>query len=1049
MRPHLPGSPALALLLGWALLLPGGAEARQAAAPLLAAASDSAVAAALPMRTIGPAVFGGRISEVAVAPSLPGGPPAGTIVYLAAPTGGIWKSTNGGASWFPVFDDQEIQSMGMVAVAPSAPNVVWAGTGEPNNMRSSSWGNGVYRSTDGGATWRHMGLRTSQHIGRIIIHPRDPDRVFVASVGPLWASGGERGLFRTTDGGESWESVIPVDEHTGVTDVVFDPSDPDILYAATLQRQRKPWSYIGGGPGSGIWKSTDGGDSWTRLRDGLPRGDMGRIGLDVSRTHPRTVYAVTEGTDAGVYRSDDAGRTWRRTSDIQSIPWFFGQIRVDPTDPEIVYHLGVNLQRSTDGGRTWSNVGRGVHADQHALWINPDNPHHMILGNDGGLYISRDRAETWDWSPDLPLAQFYALGVDMAEPFFHVYGGTQDNGTWGGPSRTRDRKGIGNADWFRTSGGDGFYAAIDPVDHHIAYVESQNGMLMRYDRLTGETKSIRPPEEPGEALRYNWSAPILISPHDRRVIWFAANILFRSPDRGDSWERRSPDLTRNLDRDTLPMFGRRIEGEWVSRHQGTAPYGNIATLDESPLRPGLLITGSDDGVVAISRDGGATWSRTERFPGIPPLTYVSRVIASHHAEGRFYVALDGHRDNDFRPYILRTDDYGATWRAIHSNLPAFGSVQVVREHPRNPDLLFAGTEFAAYASVNGGARWERLTGGMPAAPVHDMVIHPRDNALVIATHGRGFWIIDDVTPLEELARARQEEGGYLFPVLPQIFHTPDGSPSTGTHGTRDYAADNPPLGSWLHVYLPRALPGASLEILDGAAVIRTLEVAPGPGLQRIVWDWRIDAPYTGPPAQQQPGPGGSGGGIQPPFVPPGTYTARLRAGGTTVEQPVVVRPDPNITLTAAEIRELFDLRRRLVEAQATLAMALRNGDLARSQLQEARTAVQQGGGPAELTTRADELLREVEGALNALRGGGGVARSVQQRLGTAAGMNRANGMMPTSWEREALESVPADLAAAVERLNAAVEQLPDFIRSLDRAGVPWTPGRPLPARTGG
>ena len=519
--------------------------------------SDHALVNQTAARSIGPAVMSGRIVDIAVAQS-PGtrGGRLGTVIYIAAATGGVWKSTSGGVDWEPILDDAGVGSMGDVTVAPSASDIVWVGTGEPNNMRSSSYGDGVYKSVDGGATFEHMGLRTSQHVGRIIIHPENPDIVYVAAVGALWGPGGDRGVFKTTDGGETWEGVLTIDQHTGVTDLAMDPTNPDVLYASALQRERRAYSYVGGGPGSGIYKTVDGGTTWNKLSQGLPTSDMGRIGLDISLSHPGTVYAVIEGSEQGVYRTDNGGRGWRRMSDIASIPWFFGQIRVDPQDREVVYHLGVPLQRSTDGGANWERIARTTHVDHHAMWINPEDPSHILLGNDGGFYVSHDRGDTWDFSPNLPVSQFYAVGLDMQEPFFGIYGGLQDNSTWGGPSRTRNSMGIGNADWIRMAGGDGFFAAIDPNDHNIAFVESQNGNIQRYNRRTGERKSIRPRPAPGEdPYRFNWSSPIQLSPFDPATVYFAGNHVFKSTNRGDSWEVLGEDLTREIDRDDLPMMG--------------------------------------------------------------------------------------------------------------------------------------------------------------------------------------------------------------------------------------------------------------------------------------------------------------------------------------------------------------------------------------------------------------------------------------------------------------------------------------------------------------
>ena len=1061
-----------------------------------AAVSDSALINSLPIRSIGPAVMSGRVSDVAVAES-PGarGGSLGTVVYLAAATGGVWKSTNGGANWRPIFDEANVGSVGDIAVAPSNSNIVWAGTGEANNMRSSSWGDGVYKSTDGGASWQHMGLKKSQHIGRIVIHPTDPNIVYVAAVGPLWGPGGERGLFKTTDGGRSWTNTKSIDANTGFTDVVMDPTNPDILYAASLQRERRAFSYVGGGPESGIWKTVDAGKTWTRLTEGFSKAPVGRVGLDVCRSQPGTLYAVVEGREGGVYRSDDHGASWRRTSTMTSIPWFFGQIRCNPKDPEKVIHLGVPLVESSDGGVTFgTNIGSGTHSDHHALWINPEDPDHMILGNDGGLYVTRDHGRSWDWAVDLPISQFYAIGIDMQEPFYGVYGGLQDNSTFGGPSQTRFRTGITNYDWFRMAGGDGFYAAVDPTDHHIAYVESQNGALVRFDGRTGEGKSIRPQVKPGEKpLRFNWSAPIVISPHDNRTIYFAAQYVFKSTDRGDSWTQLGGDLTRQIDRNRLAMMGKVPGSDAVSRHEGTAEFGNISTIDESPVKKGVLIAGTDDGVVQISTDDGKTWRKTERFPGVPDTTYVSRVIASKHNENTFYVTFDGHRSNDFKPYVLRTTNAGQSWTSIAGNLPE-GSVHVIREHHRNPSLLVVGTEYAPYVSVDGGGSWTRIRNGLPPVPVHDVIIHPRDNDLIIGTHGRGIWIMDDISPIENLAQAKQAAVAHLFPVEPTTQFALNGTRSLGS-GSRSYSGANPPVGAAISYVLKTVPQGGSvtLSVVDASgAQVRELPVASRPGLHRVMWDMRIDAPYSGPRAAAAPaaggrggaGGGGGGGGAggrggaanatpAGPLALPGQYRARLVVAGaqgapTVLEQPIVLRKDPMVMLTDAEMKQLYEMRVNVAQLQAKLTMALRNADEAKSTVTEARTAIRtMTTPPAAVSREADAINRELDDIIAKLRGaqgggrgggGGGAQRdeeeeegaparqqggiAVQQRLQTASGINNSSSM-PTQYQREALTDVPADLEREIQRLNAVMQRVPAFIASLDAAGVPWTPGRPV------
>ena len=1045
----------LTLLVSTAAATPLAAQrnaARRNAQP--ADLSDSALVATLAVRSIGPAVMSGRVVDIAVASSRGSrGGELGTVFYVAAASGGVWKTTNGGMSFAPVFDRAGVGSIGAVAVAPSNSEIVWVGTGEDNNQRSSSYGDGVHLSTDGGRTFRNMGLRASQHIGRIRVHPRDPDVVYVAAAGPLWAAGGERGLYKTTDGGATWRNVLSVDEHTGAADVVLDPSDPDVIWVATHQRERRAYSYVGGGPGSGIWKSTDGGESWTRLTNGLPTSDIGRIGLDVSVSRPGTLYAVVEGSEAGVYRTDDGGASWRRMSDIASIPWYFGEVRVDPADPETVYHLGVQLQRSRDGGETWERAASGPHVDNHALWISPENRDLLILGNDGGLYVSRDRGASWDFAVNLPVSQFYAVGLDNAEPFFGISGGLQDNSTWGGPSRTRSSDGIFNADWYRMAGGDGFYAAIDPTDPNIAYVESQNGNILRYDRRTGERKPIRPQPPEGEPdYRFNWSAPIRISPWDHNTLYFAANHLFKSTDRGDTWTRLGEDLTRSIDRDSLRMMGEIPGPDAVSRHQGTADFSNISDLDVSILQEGLLITGTDDGTISISTDDGATWTKQTRFPGVPDTSYVSKVRLSRHDATVMYATFDNHRSNDFRPHVIRSADGGGTWTNISANLPEFGSVRAFAEHHRNADLLFVGTEIAPYVSVDGGASWTRIRNGMPPVRVDDMAIHERENTLVIATHGRGFFLIDDLGPLETLAEAKAAGGPFLAPVKSELLFTPDPSPTSGTHATRDYAGANPSPGTTLSFLLPESAPDASLEIVASSGeVLRTLDAPTGAGMHHVRWDFRVDAPYSGPaqPRTQQGGFGFGGGTDRGAPVVPGEYTARLRAAGVTRERTLTVRKDPAVSLTDAQLRALFDVRMAHLRLNARLTMAIRQSEELREQVNQAKEALAGADAPDSLTETADALQRDVDDIRAKLGAGGGGPpgdggdgpRTLRQLLAFAAGVHRATAM-PTEQEREALDAVPAALDTEIGRLNAIVsERLPAFFGTLDEAGVPWTPGR--------
>ncbi|MBA2708373.1 MAG: glycosyl hydrolase [Gemmatimonadaceae bacterium] len=1016
-------------------------------------------------RPIGPAVTSGRVVDLAVAegPESSVGDRLGRLMYAAAASGGVWKSINAGTTWEPVFDRQSTSSIGDIALAPTNPEIVWVGTGESNNQRSSSWGDGVYKSENGGRTWQNMGLRTSQHIGRIIVHPSNANVVFVAAVGPLWTSGGERGLFKTTDGGKTWRNVLRINEHTGVTDVIMDPTEPNTIYAASFQRQRKAYSFVGGGPGSAIHKSIDGGESWTKLTEGLPTGDIGRIGLDVSRSQPRTVYATMETKQADIYRSDDYGASWRKTGTGSSFPWYMGQIRVDPRNADRIYFLGVPLQASDDGGKTMKNIMTSTHVDHHALWIDPTDPNHFVLGNDGGVYITHDRGETADFVSNLPIAQYYAIGLDMRTPFYYVYGGLQDNNSLAGPSQTRNRQGITNHDWYFTVGGDGFYSAVDPTDPNVVYSEYQNGGIVRYDVKTGEQKSIKPQPKFGQQdLRWNWSAPLLISPHDHKTLYFGANYLFRSPSRGDSWETLGPDLTRQVDRDKLPLMGKLWTKDAVARHQGVADYGNISTIDESPIRKGLLYVGTDDGLVQVSRDGGATWTRIQKFPGVPDQTYVSRVVASAHSEGTVYVTLDGHRSNDFKAYAFRSTDYGKTWASIAGNLPPNSSLQVIREHTRAAGLLFVGNEIGAYYSSNAGRTWSRLQYNLPTVPVHDIQIHPRDNDLVIGTHGRGIYIIDDITPLERLAEAERSAMVHLFPVKSTTLFNYNGSIPGGARGAtswgeRSFSAPNPPFGSTITYYVKDSLPKGrtlSLAVFDSTGKrVRELTVNSKQGLHRSTWDLRMAAPYSLPRAPADKQPNGA-------FVLPGRYTARLSvsapAGGsaTSMETALVVNPDPLIPLSPAEYRELHLTRIRVGEQQGRVQAAVRSAEALKEQTTEVKTALRTGSGSDSLTKQTDSLEKEVDDLLLNIRGRQGPAAndvddkkfdpSIQQRVNQVAGEIGDVTSPATQIQRETLDLAMQDLGKELARLNALLAtRVPALNRALDAAGVPWTTGRAI------
>ncbi|HKI31499.1 MAG TPA: hypothetical protein VKA46_06500 [Gemmataceae bacterium] len=820
---------------------------------------------ALPARCLGPANMGGRVSDLAVVESRP------ATLYVATASGGLWKTTNNGTTWDAVFERETTVSLGAVAVAPSNPDVVWVGTGEANPRNSVAWGDGVYKSSDGGKTWRNVGLRDTQHVGRVVIHPTNPDVVYVAALGHVWGPNKERGLYKTTDGGATWKQVKYLDADTGFIDLVMDPDDPNTLYAAAYRVRRDAFS--GGnpaeqtGPLAGLYKTTDGGNTWKRLGKGLPDRPLGRCGLAVYRKDPRVLYAVVQ-TDAtvlrretewgqpartnadpstgGVFRSGDRGETWVKLNDLCPRPFYFSQVRIDPGDDRRLYVLGVTLHASRDGGRTFAtdDAAPGVHADLHALWIDPKDPEHMVAGSDGGAYLSYDRGKTWEHPKNLPIGQFYAVAVDMSRPYW-VYGGLQDNGSWGGPSATRNADGVTGANWFRVLAMDGFYCQVDPGDANLIYAEGQYGELRRVNLATGLSIAVKPRPGRGEPeYRFNWNSPILLSPHNPAVVYFGGNGLFRSRDRGDHWDVISPDLTLGQ-RGRSPDFGH-----------------TLTTIAESPIKADVLWVGSDDGRVQVSRNGGRDWGDVSAaVPDVPRERHVSRVIASSFAEGTAYLAIDRHRNDDRRPYLFRTTDHGGTWKPIMSDLPEGGPVYVVRESSRNPDLLLAGTEFGLFVSLDSGGHWEKYP-GLPTVAVHDLVIHPRDRELVIGTHGRSIYVVD-VAPLEQATAKVLAAPVHLFDVKSARMY-----PSRGTHGLRGvkmYAAPNPPFGAVLYYHLrEKSEAPVRLVISDarGSSLIE-LKGTQDAGLHRLVW------PLRTPPAE-----GSEVGSL----VAPGEYVAELRVG---------------------------------------------------------------------------------------------------------------------------------------------------------------------------
>jgi photosystem II stability/assembly factor-like uncharacterized protein len=758
--------------------------------------------AGLTFRSIGPAITSGRIADIAVNPKNT------SEYYVAAASGGVWKTVNAGITYEPVFEKEGSYSIGCVTIDPNNTNVVWVGTGENNNQRSVAYGDGVYKSEDGGKNWKNMGLKNSEHIGMIAIDPKNSDIIYVAAYGPLWSAGGDRGIYKTTDGGKTWTAVLSVSENTGCNEVHMDPRNSNILYATAHQRRRQVFTYISGGPESAVYKSTDAGATWNKIHKGLPSVDMGRIGMAISPVNPDILYCMIEASDkkGGTYRSVDRGASWEKRSDVSTSGNYYQEIFADPKEENKLYYMDFWINVSVDGGKTFKAIGeRYKHVDNHALWVNPSNTNHMLSGCDGGLYETFDGAANWEFKANLPVTQFYKVAVDNAEPFYNVYGGTQDNNTLGGPSRTKSANGIHNMDWYFTVGGDGFETVVDPKDPNIVYSLWQYGGLVRYDKKSGENLDIKPIEGDNEpALRWNWDAPLIISKFSNTRLYFGANKLFRSDDRGENWTAISGDLSAQIDRNKIPVMGKVWSMDAVAKNQSTDFYGQLVSIAESPFDENHLVVGTDDGLIQVTKDGGKTWTKTNSFPGVPERTYVNQIIPSRHDKNVFYATFNHHRYGDFKPYIYKSNDGGLSWTSITANLPQRGSTYCIGEDHVNKNLLFTGTEFGVYFSIDGGAKWIRLKGGLPTIAVRDLAIQERENDLVLATFGRGFYILDDYTPLRHLKADDVNRPAVLFPVkegLQFIEYQEHGFPLKGFLGESFFATPNPKIGAVFTYYL--------------------------------------------------------------------------------------------------------------------------------------------------------------------------------------------------------------------------------------------------------
>lgn len=1053
-------------------------------------ALQSGTYGALAFRSIGPAVTSGRIADFAVNPRNP------DEYYVASASGGVWKTTNHGTTFTPIFDGEGSYSIGCVALDPQQPSTVWVGTGENNNQRSVAYGDGVYKSQDGGQTWEHKGLKQSEHIANIIVDPTNPNTVWVAAYGPVWSDGGDRGVYKSTDGGTTWACVKAVSAYTGCNDLRMDPRNPQVLYAAFHQRQRKVFTYIGGGPESAVFKTTDGGTTWTKLAGGLPSGDLGRIAIDVSPINPDVLFAVVEARDGkgGVYRSADAGASWSKQSGFFTSGNYYQEVTCDPVNIDRIYITDTYYQISDDAGKTTRKLGElNKHIDNHAIWINPNNNRHLIVGCDGGIYETWDLAATWHFKSNLPVTQFYKVSTDNALPFYNVHGGTQDNLSLGGPSRTTSMNGIANEDWFVTSLGDGFETQVDPTNPNIIYAQAQYGALVRYDRGNGEYYYIKPMEGEGEpALRWNWDAPLTISAHNPKRLYFGANKVFRTNDQGNSWQVISPDLSRQIDRNQLKVMGKVWSVDAIAKNGSTDIFGQTTTIAESPLDENVLWVGTDDGLIHYTADGGANWRKIDGVPGSPEMSYVHQIIASQHDRNTAYVAYNHHRYGDFRPYLFKTTDAGRTWQPIHATLPERGSVYTITEDHVKADLLFCGTEFGAFFTPDGGKNWVALKAGLPTIAVRDMEIQRRENDLVLGTFGRGFYILDDYAPLRDINEDALAKRAHVFPVkdaLQYVQRTEIGLRDKGHLGSSYFTAPNPPVGAVFTYYLKESVttlkaarqkrekdteddlyptldelrkednqpaPYLLFTIRNSQGeVVRHLKAPATEGLARITWDLR-HAPVA--PIHQRYTPDADelfGGAPTGHLAMPGTYTVALSQYQDgellALTEPVSFQVNflNQSTLPAADraqydafVRQVADLSRRFNAANGIRGELAGKLQHIQSAILEMPTATQ---GYLKQAYTLDQQLKAINTRMN------GDATLARREFETAPTISDRIGRCeyglwdvtaaPTQTYTEAYRLAAQDFGAALAELKLIATEITALERQLEINDAPPTPGR--------
>ncbi|WP_367387913.1 WD40/YVTN/BNR-like repeat-containing protein [Lewinella sp. LCG006] len=1051
---------------------------------------QSSTYSALAFRSVGPAVTSGRIADFAVHPDNK------DVYYVATASGGVWKTVNHGTTFTPVFDQQNSYSIGCITLDPQQPSTVWVGSGENNNQRSVGYGDGVYKSTDGGQSWEHKGLKSSEHIGDIIVDPTNSDIIWVAAYGPVWSNGGERGVYKSTDGGDTWTCVKEVSEYTGCNELVMDSRNPNVLYAAFHQRQRKVFTYIGGGPESGLFKTTDGGATWTPLKGGLPGGDVGRIGLDISPVNPNVLYAVVEADDkkGGIYRTDDAGASWSKQSGTYTSGNYYQELTCDPVDVDRIYITDTYYQISDDGGKTTRNLGElNKHIDNHAIWIDPDNTNHLLVGCDGGVYETWDLAGTWHFKSNLPVTQFYKVATDNATPFYNIHGGTQDNLSLGGPSRTTSMNGIVNADWFVTSTGDGFETQVDPTNPNIIYAQAQYGALSRYDRGNGEYYYIKPMEGENEpALRWNWDAPLLISSHNHKRLYFGANKLFRTDDQGDSWQVISPDLSAQINRNTLKVMDQVWSVDAISKNGSTDIFGQLTTIAESSIDENMLWVGTDDGLMHLTTDGGKNWQKIASIAGVPEMTYVNQIIASQHNKNTAYAAFNHHRYGDFKPYLFKTTDAGKTWTPIHATLPERGSVYTIAEDHVQPNLLFCGTEFGAFFSPDAGKHWIPLKAGLPTVGVRDMEIQKRENDLVLGTFGRGFYVLDDYSPLREITAEALAKDTHIFSVKDALLYverTDIGLRDKGHLGSSYFTTPNPKPGAVFTYYLKESIqtlekqrqekekeskddPYPTLDQLRQedaeedpyliftirnaqGEVVRHLKAPATKGLKRLTWDMRHNtpAPVVG---RYTPAPDVLFGSAELGHLAmPGTYTVALskfeNGEVSPLTEPVSFdlnylnqssMPETDWAEYDAFVRKVADIRKAFSAASDIQRELSRNLNHIQSAILDMPAA------PEGLLAKASELKQQLSELSRKMNGDRTLARhqfetppSIGERIGRCEYGLWDVTSAPTQVYLDAYRIAAKQFGPVLQELKLIANEITALEKQIEMNNAPYTPGR--------